>query len=173
VAIGVAKCSSTSRLRKSVLFWPWTMAAKAQYWRSTNTPAWSSTVTRNCAWRSCLSATASGHRRGLALLGAVGVIVWAWTMPAAAQRTVHGVSTRSSVVVAGHPSGGAVVVSQPGSVVVASTAAAVRLPSGYIAVLPAGHTIVVVGGTRYYYVGGVHYRAEFCQGRTVDVRVRL
>jgi hypothetical protein len=53
------------------------------------------------------------------------------------------------------------------------TPAAVRLPSGYIAVLPAGHTIVVVGGTRYYYVGGVHYRAEFCQGRTVDVRVRL
>jgi hypothetical protein len=103
----------------------------------------------------------------------LGVFVWAWTVPAAAQRTVYGVSTRSTVVVAGHPSGGAVVVSQPKTVVVASAPAAVRLPSGYIAVLPAGHTIVMVGGARYYYVGGVHYRAEFYQGRTVYVRVRL
>ena len=36
---------------KSVLFWPWTMPAKAQYWRSTKTPECSRTLSRNRAWR--------------------------------------------------------------------------------------------------------------------------
>jgi len=36
-----------------------------------------------------------------------------------------------------------------------------------------GNTTVMVGGARYYYAGGIHYRAEFYQGRTCYVRVRL
>jgi hypothetical protein len=40
-------------------------------------------------------------------------------------------------------------------------------------VLPGGYKVVMVGGVRYYYVGGVHYQAQFYQGRTVYIRVRL
>src|SRR5262245_57875644 len=42
VVIGITNRRSTSALRKSVLFWPWTIPAKLQYWRSTNTPECSS-----------------------------------------------------------------------------------------------------------------------------------
>ena len=58
-------------------------------------------------------------------------------------------------------------------VVAPAPVAVVALPSGYIATLPIGYTTVVVGGARYYYAGGIHYRAQFYQGRTCYVRVRL
>ena len=49
VVIGVANRRSTSVLRKSVLFWPWTMPAKLQYWRSTNAPECKSPFNRKRA----------------------------------------------------------------------------------------------------------------------------
>ena len=94
------------------------------------------------------------------------------TVVKAAQRTVYGVSTRTAVVVAPAPRA-VVVAPAPRAVVVAPAPVAVGLPSGYIAVLPAGYQVVMVGGVRYYFVGGIHYRAQFYQGRTCYVRVRL
>jgi hypothetical protein len=92
----------------------------------------------------------------------------------AAVRTVYGVSTvhRTTVVVAS-PRPVVVVAPVPVVVVAPAPVVVVGLPSGYIAVLPTGYHAVMVGGARYYYVGGIHYQAQFYQGRTVYVRVRL
>ena len=81
------------------------------------------------------------------------------------RHTVYGVPPARTTVVVAAPA--------PRAVVVAPAPVVVGLPSGYIAVLPTGYRIVTVGGARYYYVGGIHYRAEFYQGRTCYVRVRL
>ena len=107
--------------------------------------------------------------RTLGLLALLGVTVHSGAVAAATR--VYGVATKPTVVVAAPRP--VVVVAPPRAVVVAPAPAVVGLPSGYIAVIPAGYTIVVVGGARYYYVGGIHYRAQFYQGRTVYVRVRL
>lgn len=107
--------------------------------------------------------------RALSILALSSVIVHSGAVTAATR--VYGVSTKSTVVVAAPRP--VVVVPPPRVVVVAPAPAVVGLPAGYIAVIPAGYTIIVVGGARYYYVGGIHYRAEFYQGRTVYVRVRL
>src|ERR1700721_793043 len=48
----VAYPRPTSLARKSCDFWPWTTPANVQYCRSRNTPACTSTRTRNRAWRS-------------------------------------------------------------------------------------------------------------------------
>jgi hypothetical protein len=113
--------------------------------------------------------TVRASRRMLGLLALSSVIIHSGAVPAAT--TVYGVSTKSTVVVvAPRP---VVVVPPPRAVVVAPAPAVVGLPAGYIAVVPAGYKIVVVGGARYYFVGGIYYRAEFYQGRTVYVRVRL
>ena len=67
-----------------------------------------------------------------------------------------------------------VVASAPRAVAMAPAPVAVgALPAGYIAILPTDYRIVMVSGARYYYAGGVHYRAQFYQGRTCYVRVRL
>jgi len=90
------------------------------------------------------------------------------------RHTVYGVPPARTTVVVAAPAPRAVVVAPaPRAVVVAPAPVVVGLPSGYIAVLPTGYRIVTVGGARYYYVGGIHYRAEFYQGRTCYVRVRL
>jgi hypothetical protein len=120
------------------------------------------------------------RRCGLRTLGVLAILtVTVYSSAAAAAQRVYGVSTKSTVVVAAPrpvvvvPPPRAVVVAPARAVVVAPAPAVVGLPAGYIAVIPTGYTIVVVGGARYYYVGGIHYRAEFYQGRTVYVRVRL
>ena len=104
--------------------------------------------------------------RSSAAASLVAVTMALHAAPASAgQRVVYGVPpARTTVVVA--PAPRAVVVAP-------APVAAVALPSGYIAVLPTDYRIVTVSGARYYYAGGVHYRAQFYQGRTCYVRVRL